>query len=346
MTALIRQRLATQRLIGDRFATVAEAVGWFGAVQAQDYHAAMWALGQRMTSATEATIEQAIAAREVLRTWPMRGTLHFVTADDARWITQLMAPRILRRGARRHRELGLDAKTLTRSRSCLERALTGGSSLTRPEAYAALERAKISVAGQRGIHILGHLALRGVLCIAAPRGKQQTFALLDEWIPRSRELTGDPALAELARRYVTSHGPATTADFAWWSGLNLTEARHALTLATGIEEAEGHWRAATVTSRRAPGVHLLPMYDEYAVAYRDRSAILATADRARGKNGIFAPIVLIDGRIAGTWGRVTKGTQVTVKLDLWRHVTAPVERALAVAARSYGAFVGRTVTVA
>ena len=224
VTDLVRQRLATQRLIGDRFATVAEAVGWFGAVQAQDYHAALWALGQRLRAATAATIEEAIAARTVLRTWPMRGTLHFVTADDARWITQLTAPRILQRGARRHRELGLDAKTLTRSRRCLERALAGGTSLTRAEAYAALERSTISVAGQRGIHILGHLALQGVLCIAAPRGKQQTFALLDEWIPRSRELAGDPALAELARRY-SRPGPGDRRRLRVVSGLNLTEAR-------------------------------------------------------------------------------------------------------------------------
>jgi hypothetical protein len=329
--------LQAQRLIGDGFADLGAAVAHFGAVQAQDYRGALWAMGQRIAGATEATLEAALAARAVIRTWPMRGTLHFVTADDARWITQLLAPRVVKRSAARLRELAIDAATLAKSRTCLERALAG-TTLTRPELYAALERAKIACTGQRGIHILGQLAMAGVLCVASPRGKQQTFALLDDWIPRSRELAGDDALAELAHRYLASHGPATLEDFAWWTGLNLTEARRALALAPPVEPAP--------PSRAKLGVHLLPAYDEYTVAYRDRSAVLDPRDHKRAKNGIFAPIVLVDGKVAGTWGRTAKPKSVAVAVELWRPATTAVQRGLATAVARYGAFVGVPATLA
>jgi hypothetical protein len=337
MTDTLRARMQAQRLIGDGFADLGTAIAHFGAVQAQDYRAALWAVGQRITGATEATLEAALEARAAIRTWPMRGTLHFVAADDARWITQLLAPRIIKRSAARMRELGIDAATLTKSRTCLERALAG-TSLTRTETYAALERAKVSCAGQRGIHILGQLAMTGVLCVAAPRGKQQTFALLDDWIPRSRALTGDDALAELAHRYLASHGPATLEDFAWWTGLNLTEARRALALAPTDPPSS--------RSRSKLGVHLLPPYDEYTVAYRDRSAVLDPRDHERAKNGIFAPIVLVDGKVTGTWGRTTKARSVAIAVKLWRPATPAVQRGLEAAVARYGAFLGVPATLA
>lgn len=334
---VLRTRMQAQRLIGDGFTDLDAAVAHFGAVQAQDYRGALWGMGQRIAGATEATLEAALAARKVIRTWPMRGTLHFVAADDARWITQLLAPRVIKRSAARLRELEIDATTLTKARTCLERSLAG-TTLTRPELYAALERAKIATAGQRGIHILGQLAMTGDLCVAAPRGKQQTFALLADWIPRSRELAGDEALAELARRYMTSHGPASLEDFAWWTGMNLTDARHALALAK-LEVPPSRSRAAL-------GVQLLPAYDEYTVAYRDRSAFLDPGDHKRAKHGIFAPIVLVDGKIAGTWGRTTKKSAVAVAVTLWRPTTPAVQRGLAAAVARYGAFVGCTATLA
>lgn len=334
---ILRARMQAQRLIGEGFADLGTAVAHFGAVQAQDYRGALWAMGQRITGATEAQLEAALAARAVIRTWPMRGTLHFVAADDARWITKLLAPRVIKRAAARLRELAIDDATLAKARTCLTRALAG-TTLTRPELYAALERAKIATTGQRGIHILGQLAMAGDLCVAAPRGKQQTFALLADWIPTSRELTGDDALAELARRYLTSHGPASVEDFAWWTGMNLTEARRALALVT--------YEPPASRSRGALGVQLLPPYDEYTVAYRDRSAFLEPADHARGKAGIFAPVVLVDGKIAGTWGRTTKKSAVAVTVKLWRPATPAVQRGLAAAVARYGAFLGCTATLA
>jgi len=345
---VVRQRLQTQRLIGPAFAGVAEAVAWFGAMQAQDYRGALWAIGQRVAGVTEADVEQALARREVVRTWPMRGTLHFVAADDARWLTRLLAPRVIRRAASRYRELGLDGAVFAKSRAILEAALAGGHALTRGELYATLACAGVSPDGQRGIHIVGQLAMQGVLCTGAPRGKQQTFVLLDDWIPRSRELTGDAALAELARRYVASHGPVTALDLAWWSGLNATETARALELAgVAIERSGEHWLSTTRprASRAGLGVHLLPPYDEYAVAYRDRDAFLAPADRVRAKGGIFAPVVLVDGRIAGTWRRTTRTASVTIEPALWTRPRPDVRRLLELAARRYGEFVGNSAAL-
>lgn len=194
-------------------------VAFFGAVHAQDYRGALWGVGQRVAGATEADVERALAERSIVRTWPMRGTLHFVAPDDVRWMLRLLAPRAIARAAGRHRQLGLDAATFAQSRDRLTAVLAGGNQLTRDAIYAELDRSGISTAGQRGIHILAQLAMEGVICFGARRSKQQTFALLDEWVPSSRMLEGDEALAELAARYFASHGPATLADFAWWSGL-------------------------------------------------------------------------------------------------------------------------------
>ena len=258
-------------------------------MQAQDYAGALWGIGLR-SDAKRSDVEGAISRGEIVRTWPMRGTLHFVTAKDARWITKMLAPRVIKRAGARHRSLDLDDKTFARAEKILSRALAGGKSLTRPEAYATLARNEIAPDGQRGIHVLANLSMRGVLCIGPHRGKQPAFVLCDEWLPKSRGLEGDEALGELARRYFTSHGPATERDFSWWTGLNLGEARRAIDIAGKIAMPR-----APVAKMAA----LLPPFDEYTVAYRDRSAI----GLPEGVASLMAPIVLIDGKYANTWRR-------------------------------------------
>jgi hypothetical protein len=343
---IVHERLANQRLLGPRPARPEEVVAHLGAVQAQDYRGGLWGIGLRTRDATEAEVERAIEKRAIVRTWPMRGTLHFVAAGDARWMVTLLAPRVVVRARGRHRQLELDEATFSKSRARLERALEGGRALTRPEAYDVLERAGVRTADQRGIHILGVLAMRGVLCFGARRGRQPTFVLLDEWIPRSRALERDEALGELARRYFTSHGPATERDFAWWSGLPLRDAHRAVEIAAvGLaRDAEGPtWSAARRrTSRDATRVHLLPPWDEFTVAYRDRSEILAPAHAKRAGNAIFTAVALVDGRVAGLWRRqerkVGAGVRVRIDVELFEphDVDAPLARAVA----RYAAFVG------
>ncbi|HEV3030025.1 MAG TPA: winged helix DNA-binding domain-containing protein [Polyangia bacterium] len=342
--AVVHERLANQRLVGPRYARPADAVEWLGAVQAQDYRGSLWGVGLRTRAATELDVERAIAERAIVRTWPMRGTLHLVASKDVRWMLRHLAPRVLARSRGRHRQLELDEATFAKSGARLGRALEGGRALTRPEAFAELERAGIATSGQRGIHILGALAMQGLLCLGARRGRQPTFVLLDEWLPRSRALERDEALGELARRYFTSHGPATPVDFSWWSGLPLGEARRAVELAGKTLVKRGPagdtWSATPPrTGARATVAHLLPPWDEFTVAYRDRAAFLEAAHAKRAGNGIFS-VVTIDGRVAGTWRRQEKAGAVRVRVQLFEPPGAAVHGALERAVSRFARFVG------
>lgn len=309
----------------------------FGAVQAQDYAGALWGIGQRTKDATIDDVERAIAERAIVRTWPMRGTLHFVAPEDVRWMLRFLVPRVIARTAGRHRQLALDAAQIAKARARLEKVLAGGRSLTRPQAYAEIERAGVSPEGQRGIHILAHLAMHGVLCFGPRSGKQPTFVLLDEWIPNSRMLERDEALSELATRYFASHGPATTEDFAWWAGLPMGDARRA------VEAAPKSKPARKSVAKNV--VHLLPAYDELTVAYRDRSASLDPAHAEHTRNGIFSPVVAVDGRIVGTWKRSTRRDRVIVDVELLVPMRAPQREALERAAERYGEFLGTRAEV-
>ncbi|MFN8420818.1 MAG: winged helix DNA-binding domain-containing protein [Anaerolineae bacterium] len=215
---ITQQRLSNQILIGDPLSDAAQVVEWFGAVQAQDYAGCLLGVGLRLGNSSVRAVEKAIAARTILRTWPMRGTVHLVPAADAKWMLRTLTPRVIARSAARYRELGLDANTLTRCRDLLIKALQGGKLLPRKQVYAALEAGGISNTKERGSHIIGHWAQEALICVGPHQGKQPTVALLDEFVPHSRDLQGDAAWAELALRYFRSHGPATIQDFCWWTG--------------------------------------------------------------------------------------------------------------------------------
>ena len=346
---LVRRRLHRQRIASGKFESPAEVVSWLGAVQAQDYLASLWAIGLRMRESTAAAVERAILERRIVRTWPMRGTLHFVAAQDVRWISSLLTPRVIAGSAARlQREFGLDETTLARCRKIVAEILQGGKALTRSALYAALDGAGVDTAKQRGIHITGRLAQEGLLCLGPRADKQPTFVLLDEWVPTSRVLARDEALAELARRYFGSHGPATLHDFAWWSGLTLKDAQLGIELAgreLGSETLADklHWQAADATDAGdASDLHLLPAFDEYLVAYKDRSAAVDVAFNRRviGINGLFNPGIVIDGRIVGTWKRSLDSKAVAIELHPFRPLLKKELAAVNKAARRYGDFIG------
>src|SRR5947208_2567529 len=236
---IARVRLRNQQIAQQDFRSPAEVIAHLGAVQAQEYAGGKWAIGLRLPNATEADIEGAIAERAIVRTWPMRGTLHFVPAGDVRWMLALMASRVVTGNAGRYRQLELDEGTFELAKDVLISALSGGNQLTRQALYRLLVGAGITLEGTgrldsgqtRGLHILAYHAQTGLICYGLHQGKQPTFALLDEWVPPARTLERDEALAELTKRYFTSHGPATAPDFAWWSGLPLRDVR------TGVELA-------------------------------------------------------------------------------------------------------------
>jgi hypothetical protein len=337
--AIRRTRLHRQLLANNPAATPHDAVAHFGAIQAQDYLGALWAVGVRTRGAAERDVEQALAERSIVRCWPMRGTLHFVAAEDVRWMLELLAPRVLKRHRLRlERDFELDARALSRSRTAVERALRDGKSLTRPELYATLEKAKIATGNSRGLHILFALAHERVLCFGARRGKQPTFALLDEWLPASKPKSREEALAELARRYFASHAPASAADFAWWSGLTAKEAMEAMSLAGGVDD---------VSHPTKWNVRLLPPFDEWTLAYKDRSAVLeaALAKRVNAGGGIINALIVIQGEVAGSWTRELRGNQVALTLSPFRPLTAREQRAIDREAARYAAFLGTTARV-
>ncbi|HKU12901.1 MAG TPA: winged helix DNA-binding domain-containing protein [Steroidobacteraceae bacterium] len=344
------QRLRTQRIGNNAFAHAADAVRWFGAIQAQDYLGALWAVGLRTRGATETSVEQAIAERAIVRTYPLRGTLHFVAAEDARWMLRLCAERTLARNAQRlRRDQSIDGRAIERSRKVLTDALRGGISLSRPELYRRLESARIATGNSRGLHLLWWHAHEGLICLGARAGKQQTFVLMDEWLPPTPPLPREAALAELARRYFTSHGPATIRDFAWWSGLAATDAAIATemiakNLTAATIDKQTYWQApGATTGRERASCHLLPAYDEYTVAYQDRSAALVS-ERARSDSGhgIFRPAIVVDGHIAGTWSRALKKTSVAIACRLFDEIDSARAAALTAAAQRYAKFLGLT----
>lgn len=353
---LARARLLRQQIApgGATARTPAEVVAALGAVQAQDYLGALWAVGLRMPPervTTEADVEKALAERTIVRTWPMRGTLHFVAAPDVRWMLALLAPRAAASAAGRHRQLELDEATFTRSRKLFETVLRDGKQLPRSEMYEKLEDAGISTAGQRGIHILGRLAHDRVLCFGARDGKQPTFVLLEDWIPPAPALEREAALAELARRYFTGHGPATVQDLVWWSGLKVSDAKAGLAAAAAelrreTVDGQDYWMAPESPDDTAAGVYLLPGFDEYLLGYRDRTAVLDPRHAATivpGGNGMFLSTLVIDGRVAGTWKRTLKKKTVAVTVTSFAALRKKDRPALKLAVERYGRFLGLPV---
>ena len=310
MNDFLRHRLSSHRLDRTAFARPEEAVAWYGAMQGQDYRHAKWAVGIRCAGVSEADVEQAIADRTLIRTWAMRSTLQFVAAEDVIWLLDLVGPRqVAHASVNDARRFGLDDAAFAIAEQVLGKALRG-KVLTRKETYAALERQGVSTAGQRGYHIVSRAALSGQICQGPPRDKEDTFVLLDEWLPPASPKPREEAQAELALRYFRSHGPATLDDFAWWSSLTVPEARAGLEAVKSrlIREVVGdvtYWLAseATPPPKRYPAAHLLPGFDEYLLGYADRSHILTNIPKAEviHSNGIFRPTVLMSGQIVGTW---------------------------------------------
>lgn len=350
MSRIAKQRLAAQHVTKPALASPRAVVAHMLALQAQDLAAATWAVGLRMERSTAARVEAAIDRGDILRTWPMRSTLHFVAARDARWMVELLAPRALARSAARRRELGLTPKVIEKARRTLVRALRGGGRLSRADAYATLDAAGVRTRGQRGIHLIGHLAQEGTLCVGPRDGKQPAVVLLDEWAPGGwRPRSRDAALRELARRYIRSHGPARADDLAWWAGLSVGGARAALHDAgASIVEEDGMWRPVRPrrASARSPAAHLLPAFDELAVAYKDRSAAL---ERVRGvarpQVGLLSPSVVVDGQMVGTWARTRGKGAVTVDLKPLCAWTSDEREAVEAAAERYAAFLGERLVL-
>jgi hypothetical protein len=351
VTDIVRERLHNQRLQRPgRGTTAPDVVRWMGAVQAQDYGAAKWAVAQRAGELTSRDIDHALAKGSILRTHVLRPTWHFIVPTDIRWMLRLTAPRVKALMAFGNRESGLEDATFTRSNRAIAAALPGGRQLSRVELGDVLRRAGVSFLDTIG---LGRLIMRaeldGVVCSGALRGRQHTYALLDDRVPLADEMDRDAMLAALASRYFASHGPATVKDFAWWSGLSVADGTAAVQLAKpGLEQSvvDGGTYWSAPSAQRMPcskttTAHLLPNYDEYTVAYADRDPIRA-ADHIRRFDSrgdtIFNNVVLVDGRVAGTWKRTVQKATVNVAVTPFRSLTDDESAAVVAAAQRYGRF--------
>jgi hypothetical protein len=348
---ILQQRLRQQHLSQSVFSAPEQVVDWLGAVQAQDYLGAKWALGLRMRQATDAAVEAAFTEGTILRTHVMRPTWHFVTPADIRWLLGLTAPRVNAASAYMYRRVELDEDLFARSNKVLAKALQGGRHLTRAELGSALAGAGIVADGVRLGYIVLHAELDAVVCSGPRRGKQFTYALLDERIPPSRVWERDEALAELTRRYFTGHGPATVRDFTWWSGLTVADARAGIDMSAShltheIIEGRTYWFATSMPTEVEPSreAYLLPAYDEFLVGFAsfDQSRKAGQPD---GKNLLFNSTILCGGQVIGSWKRTFTKEVVAIELSPFAPLSASEAEAVGDASRRYGAFLGKSVTM-
>lgn len=346
-------RLQSQHIKQADFARAEEVVAWMGAMQAQDYAGALWSIALRTQSLTKAAVEQAIVDREIVRTWPMRGTLHFIAAKDARWMVQLLAPRATAAAASRRRSLELTDTILEKSKQLLETALSGEVALSRQTLCDLLDTHGIATAGQRGIHILRYFSEQGLLCFGPHEGKQPTFVLMNEWLPRTPEKSREEALFELTRRYFTSHGPATLHDFAGWANITLGDARRGLALSgSELQQTEinqkTYWHSPNFKISQQPSLFLLPGFDEYLLGYKDRSAVLVPEYANRiipGNNGVFQATIVSDGQVIGIWKRTTKAKSTLIRLEPFTALSKAEKNTVSQQARRYEAFLQSPVEI-
>ncbi|MFF1574376.1 winged helix DNA-binding domain-containing protein [Leifsonia sp. NPDC058292] len=354
---LRRFRLLAHGLEGEQATTPQAVVERMLAVQAQDFGAACWALGVRSPGMTQSDVIAALDAGSIVRSWPMRGTLHFVPPRDLGWMLQVTTERMVTGLALRHRRLELEQADFDRARDIVTAAIAGGGSIGRADLMALWEQSGIVTAGQRGYHLIYYLAQTGVLCWGPSHKTQQSLVLLDEWVPNPRKLADDEAHAEFLVRYVAGHGPATIKDFVWWTKGTVGGAKTGIAVAGDrltsitVDGAE-YWMtaelagadAARVRSATETGaVHLLPAFDEYFIGYQNRDLTIDPDDFLKvvpGGNGVFAPVMVAGGRVIGTWKRSQSGKEITVEPRPFGELSAAQAKRLPARVKAYARFIG------
>lgn len=348
MSSIAHLRLWNQKINGSHLNTIEDTVSYFGAMQAQDYHMAKWAIGARIPGTTDAMVEQAIDNATIIRTHIMRPTWHFVAAKDLRWMMAVTAPHVQKILASSNRKIGLTDEICGKSNRLIAKMLEGRQ-LTREEIMTELGKAGIPTHGLFSVHLMFSAELESIVCNGPRRGKQFTYALVDERVPSTPPLHREEALATLALRYFTSHGPATLKDYCWWSGLTVANARAGLEAIKNqlvCEKLDGkeYWMTPTTSDEDIPdtSIHFLPAYDEFMVAYTDRSASL---DSLFGKltitgNGIFKPIIVVNGTVTGIWKRTLKKDIVCIEPTYFNKNEALDKGLAEEAVKPFGAFLG------
>ena len=349
-----RYRLHNQFLSQTNFTEPSQVLTALGAVQSQDYAGGKWGLGLRLKGANDTALDSAFNEGKILRTHILRPTWHFVAPEDIRWMLALTGPRVHTVNGFMYRQQELDPATIKKSYGVMEKTLEGNKQLTRAELGATLEQAGIKNAeGIRLSYIVMSAELDGLICSGPRRGKQFTYALVEERAPQGKALTSQEALAELTRRYFATRGPATLHDFTWWSGLTMADAKEGIEAVRSqfvheVIDEKTYWfdGAVTPVKEKSPTAHLLPNYDEYFIGFKDRSAIGDVAKEAGIKSGdpsFLAHVIVLDGQLVGGWKRTLKKNTAQIELMLITALTKAQQKAVDQAISQYGKFLQLTV---
>jgi hypothetical protein len=347
-------RLFSQKIEQTGFTSAKELVSWMGAMQAQDYAMSKWAIGSRLVHSTDEMVETALNNGEIIRSHLMRPTWHLVSADDIYWMNDLSATKIRQNFKSRHRDLELSEEMILKSEKVFEKAISKEGNLTRDELDAELQKVNLITVENQLYHLLFCAELDGILCNGAVKNGKQTYDLLSRRVPNRRTLFREESLAELAKRYFQSHGPATIDDFVWWSGLSITDARKGLEsiksgLNSEIINSKTYWFSNTFSDLQPDktSVHLLPAFDEFIIGYCDRSASLSLTNnpKAVSSNGIFHPIVVVNGQVIGTWKRTSKKELVILSANLFQTPTLSLKSAIEEEANRFGQFLNKRTEI-
>jgi len=347
---IAKLRLYTQQIAEPSFIKPKQTVEWMGAIQAQDFAMAKWAVGLRTKNASEETVQKALDKGDIIRTHVLRPTWHFVSSADIYWMLELSAPQIIMQMKSRAKELELTQAVLNKAYTILEKALEGGKHLNRQELVPLWEKADIITNENRASHIFLYAELSGLICSGVMKNNKQTYALLEERVKKSKSLSKDEALQKLAMKYFTSHGPATLQDFKWWSGLPVKETKNAINMVKPKLHEEKindsvYW--LTKDNINKPGkttsAFLLPAYDEFLISYKDRTAALHINHHSQtlSSNGIFYPIIVVNNKVAGTWKRTIKKDKIIIQTSFFETPVNSAKKAVLKSAEKLALFLNK-----
>ena len=354
LSEISNARLINQKISIPEFNSALEVVRWMGAIQAQDYQMAKWAIGTRLSDPSDQKIESSFDKGDIIRVHVLRPTWHLIPAEDIFWMLRLTAPKIKSLSKSRHKELGLTEPVIRKTNSIIEKALSNGSELTREELSREFHKAKIKTDGNRLSHIMFCAELDGIVCSGAIKGNRQTYTLLSERVPRYKHLSKEESLAELAKRYLLSRSPATLQDFVWWSNLAVSEARQGMDSIKSDFSIETigsvkYWfpNSFTPIALKKPSVHLLPAYDEYLISYKDRSSSLSIINNKKtvSDNGIFRPPIVVNGQVAGLWKRIIQKNKVIISTEFFQPINKSTGKLIHERAKMFGKFLNKEIEI-
>ena len=325
-TTIKNTRLTSHKLSNQIFDTPKELVSWMGAMQAQDFNMAKWAIAIRLKACTEQEVEDAFNRGDFLRTHIMRPTWHFVSSEDIKWLLKLTGERI-KSAWKYAKDLKIEEQELTKCYRLLEKTLRDNNHQTKEEITKLFELEGLEATSRHIYHFMMRAEAEGIICSGALKGSKQTYALLEERTPQGKNISKDEALAKLAQRYLMSHSPATLQDFIWWSGLTIKDCKHAFALIENeliknrfdSTELYIHETYKEPASLENDIFHLLPAYDEYIIGYKNRTNVLDLEHYSKAFNnyGTFKPIILYNGHVVGNWKIIKKEKEVDLDVTFW-----------------------------